>query len=156
MFTRKKRLVERKEFYIALVAILGVGYLMGNLFLSPEDTDQKDNVGAKVSQTVKQNQDKADNISENRDMNSDEVSENSDINSDNSVQENQSGEYYLVKESDGVIKVYRYDENGEESLLKKTDILFSLLSEEDQELFSKGVVVQTDDELLELLQDFES
>ncbi|QAT42829.1 hypothetical protein [Aminipila luticellarii] len=156
MFTRKKRLVERKEFYIALVAILGVGYLMGNLFLSPEDTDQKDNVSAKVSQTVKQNQDKADNISENRDMNSDEVSENSDINSDNSVQENQSGEYYLVKESDGVIKVYRYDENGEESLLKKTDILFSLLSEEDQELFSKGVVVQTDDELLELLQDFES
>ena len=41
-------------------------------------------------------------------------------------------------------------------MLRATDILFSLLGEEDQQMFKEGIIVNTEDELLELLQDFES
>nr|WP_315019684.1 hypothetical protein [uncultured Aminipila sp.] len=148
MFTRKKSLIERKGFYITLVAILGIGYLITSLLSSPEDKTESENINANVNQTVKQNNIENDKVSENSNLNSD--------NNDNNVQENQSSEYYLVKESDGVIKIYQYDKNGVENLLRTTDILFSLLSEEDQKLFSEGVVVKSENQLLELLQDFES
>lgn len=148
MFTRKKSLIERKGFYITLVAILGIGYLVTSLLSSPEGTIESENISTNVNQTVKQNNMEKDKVSENSNLNSD--------NNDNNVQENQSSEYYLVKESDGVIKIYQYDKNGVENLLRTTDILFSLLSEEDQKLFSEGVVVKSENELLELLQDFES
>lgn len=148
MFTRKKSLIERKGFYITLVAILGIGYLITSLLSSPEATIESENISTNVNQTVKQNNIEKEKVSENSNLNSD--------NNDNNVQENQSSEYYLVKESDGVIKIYQYDKNGVENLLRTTDILFSLLSEEDQKLFSEGVVVKSENELLELLQDFES
>ncbi|MBE6033925.1 MAG: hypothetical protein E7222_04410 [Clostridiales bacterium] len=154
MFTRKKSLVKRKEFYIALVAILGIGYLMSSLLMSPGDEKENQNISANVKQTVEQKMNNKD-IDDNEEDN-DIVSENNTLNSDNNVQENQLGEYYLVKESDGIIKVYQYDKNGKEHLLRSTDILYSLLSEDDQELFSEGVEVKSEDELLELLQDFES
>ncbi len=64
--------------------------------------------------------------------------------------------YYLVKEVDGIIKVFYYDEEGNESLIRETDIAFSLLSTADQRLFQKGVIKHTPEELDELLQDFES
>jgi hypothetical protein len=57
---------------------------------------------------------------------------------------------------DGVIKVFYYDEEGKESLIRDTDIAFSLLSTADQRLFQKGVIKHTPEELEELLQDFES
>lgn len=148
MFTRKKSLIERKGFYIALVAILGIGYLITSLLTSPEEPTESKNISANVNQTVKQNNNESEEASEKNNLNSDII--------ENNVQENQSDEYYLVKESDGIIKVYQYDKNGKESLLRTTDILFSLLSEEDQNLFSEGVVVKSENELLELLQDFES
>lgn len=148
MFTRKKSLIERKGFYIALVAILGIGYLITSILTSPEEPAESENISANVSHTAKQNSNDSEKVLKNNDSNLDNI--------ENNVQENQSSEYYLVKESDGIIKVYQYDENGKESLLRTTDILFSLLSEEDQNLFSEGVVVKTENELLELLQDFES
>ena len=64
--------------------------------------------------------------------------------------------YYLVKEVDGIIKVFYYDEEGKESLIRDTDIAFSVLSTADQRLFQKGVIKHTPEELDELLQDFES
>ena len=64
--------------------------------------------------------------------------------------------YYLVKEVNGIIKIFYYDEKGKESLVRDTDIAFSLLSITDQKLFQQGVIKHTSDELDELLQDFES
>jgi hypothetical protein len=64
--------------------------------------------------------------------------------------------YFLVKEVDGIIKIFYYDEEGKESLIRDTDIAFSLLSVADQEFFRKGVIKYTPEELNELLQDFES
>jgi hypothetical protein len=64
--------------------------------------------------------------------------------------------YYLVKEINGVIKIFYYDNEGKESLVRETDIAFSLLSVTDQTLFQKGVIRHSPEELDELLQDFES
>lgn len=64
--------------------------------------------------------------------------------------------YYLVKEVDGLVRIFHYDTNGNEEMIRATDIEFSLISEEDQTLFSRGIVRYTKDELNELLQDFES
>ena len=64
--------------------------------------------------------------------------------------------YYLVKEVDGVIKIFYYDEQGKEKLIRDTDIAFSLLSVGDQNLFQKGVIKHSEEDLNELLQDFES
>lgn len=145
MFTRKKRFFERKGFYITLVAMFSIVYMLSSLISSPEEVNENENINTNAKQIVEPNNSEEENISQ-----------NTNLNSDNKVQESQSSEYYLVKECDGLIKVYKYDSDGKEELLRTTDILFSLLSEEDQKLFSKGVVIKTQNELLELLQDFES
>ncbi|QIB69393.1 hypothetical protein Ami103574_08660 [Aminipila butyrica] len=156
MFTRKKRLAERKEFYIALAAVLGVGYLMFNVLLTPETPAEGQDISANAGRTVKQSTEKVSQDSDKDPLEEEPVQKNSEEKDENPSQENQASEYYLVKEADGVIKVYQYDDSGQEQLLRTTDILFSLLGKEDQNLFSEGVVVHSEDELLELLQDFES
>ena len=64
--------------------------------------------------------------------------------------------YYLLKEAEGQIELYYYDENGKEKFIRMTDIPFSLISNSDQELFRQGVVVKSESELDSILQDFES
>lgn len=66
------------------------------------------------------------------------------------------GPYYLIREDNGAIKVYYCEEGKKARLIRTTDITFSLLSESDQKLFERGIVKQTEDQLSELLQDFES
>jgi len=63
---------------------------------------------------------------------------------------------YFVVEEDQYIKVYFTDENGVKNLIRTTDISFDLLGAEDQELFRNGVRLENEDQLMELLQDFES
>ncbi len=66
------------------------------------------------------------------------------------------GPYYLIREDNGAIKVYYCEEGKKARLIRTTDISFSLLSESDQKLFERGIVKQNEDQLSELLQDFES
>ena len=64
--------------------------------------------------------------------------------------------FYLVKEINGTIEIYYYEGDGEPVYIKNADIAFSLLSEADQAMFSEGIIVETEEELDELLQDFGS
>ena len=66
-----------------------------------------------------------------------------------------SGGYYLVKEEDGVIKVFWCDQNGQ-SLYQETNIAFSLLGVEDQQLLKDGVKLTTEQELFSFLENFDS
>ena len=66
------------------------------------------------------------------------------------------GAYYLIKERDGSVNVYAYDEEGIESFFMVTDIVFSLISSDDQNMFSEGVMVKSLEELYSVLEDFES
>lgn len=65
-------------------------------------------------------------------------------------------ETYLIKEVDGVVKVFLCDNEGGEELYLITSIPFDLLSEEDQQLFIDGVVIETEEDLGAFLQNFDS
>jgi len=64
--------------------------------------------------------------------------------------------YYLVKRADGRIKVFFIDEQGNPIELETTEIIYEVLSDEDQRLFDEGYKVHSQEELAVLLQDFES
>ena len=49
-----------------------------------------------------------------------------------------------------------YDIDGNERFIRVTDIPFPLISEADQESFTEGMVIETEEALDEILQDFES
>lgn len=66
-----------------------------------------------------------------------------------------SGGYYLVKEEDDMIKVFWCDQNGQ-SLYQETNIAFSLLGVEDQQLLKDGVKLTTEQELFSFLENFDS
>lgn len=63
--------------------------------------------------------------------------------------------YYLVKEDNGVIKVFHCNQN-QETLWQETDIEYSLLSLEDQQLLKEGVKLKTEEELFSFLENFDS
>ena len=63
---------------------------------------------------------------------------------------------YLIKEVDGVVKVFVCDEDGRKELYLITSIPFDLLSESDQQLFVDGVTMETEEDLGEFLQNFDS
>ncbi len=73
-----------------------------------------------------------------------------------SQQESYSEPYYLIKENEGKIYIYEFDETGEQKMIQETNIHFELLSETDQEFFKDGIVKYDMDSVHEILQDFES
>ena len=64
--------------------------------------------------------------------------------------------YYLIKEVEGVVKVFYCDEKGQETLHQITAIPFQLLGKEDQQMMSEGVRVDTEEELAGFLENFDS
>jgi len=160
MFNQRKSFFKGKLFYIILLALFAFGIWLNQAPIdkdSPDDvkadtkypaaTDDAVNPGNSGSYEI------LDNIIGKDNMETPEGTE-SDLGT-NSGEPANAG-YYLVKEVDGVITIFYYDEEGKESLIRDTDIAFSLLSIADQALFQKGVIKHTPEELDELLQDFES
>lgn len=68
----------------------------------------------------------------------------------------ESPETYLIKEVDGVVKVFLCDKDGSEELYLITSIPFELLSESDQQLFVNGVSLDTEEDLGKFLENFDS
>ncbi len=64
--------------------------------------------------------------------------------------------YYLIKAVEDVVKVFYYDENGQETLYQITTVPYQLLSTEDQKLLSEGVRVEDETELANFLENFDS
>lgn len=159
MFNQRKSFFKGKLFYIILLALFAFGIWLNQ---SPADLKSSDDVKA-GSEYPAETGDADKSGSENNDIMKNIIGkgsqatqggvESSDI---IATPEPANIGYYLVKEIDGVIKVFYYDEEGKESLIRETDIAFSLLSVADQALFQKGVIKHTTEELDELLQDFES
>ena len=65
-------------------------------------------------------------------------------------------ETYLIKEVDGVVKVFLCDSEDNKELYLITSIPYDLLSESDQQMFSAGVELETEDDLGAFLQNFDS
>lgn len=160
MFNRKKRIYEKKGFYILIMSVLLIAL---GIFAVPWGGGENADASNTAAQTPVP--DEEDNWWED-DEDDEEYTE--DDNSDKSAEENRQNDnklgdidrsqlpYYMVVEQDGLISVYYYDKNGNISKYKDTEITYSLLNEADQMSFSEGIMVKTKDALMELLQDFES
>lgn len=164
MFSQKKSFFKGKLFYMIIFGLFAIGLWLNQApveQISPEgvSTDSKyptDPTGTKekVDQSDTVNYDIMDNIIGKNQITTPDSTDVSDgVNNQEDIAD--SG-YYLIKEIDGVIKVFFYDEKGKESLIRETGIAFSLLSVGDQALFQKGIIKHSEEELDELLQDFES
>lgn len=73
----------------------------------------------------------------------------------NAAADNVEPGYYFVKAAEGAVNVYWY-EGDEKTLYQETNIEFSLLSAEDQELLETGIRLDTDQELAGFLENFDS
>ena len=65
-------------------------------------------------------------------------------------------ETYLIKEVDGVVKVFLCHSEDNKELYLITSIPYDLLSESDQQMFSDGVQLESEDDLGAFLQNFDS
>ncbi len=63
--------------------------------------------------------------------------------------------YYIVKKYGDVISVFFVTEDGQQVKLEDTEIIYDLLTPEDQSNFERGIVVEEQEKLSSLLQDFE-
>lgn len=87
---------------------------------------------------------------------SSKATEKSDKNSEEGTDTKAEPETYLIKEVEGVVKVFLCDSEGNKELYLITSIPFDLLSESDQQLFVDGVTIETEEDLGEFLQNFDS
>lgn len=63
--------------------------------------------------------------------------------------------HYIISEFEGNIAVYKIDQMGEKVLYKKLeDYPLSLLKEIDQEKLKKGIIVDSEEELSDVLENF--
>lgn len=63
---------------------------------------------------------------------------------------------YLIKEKDGYIYVYKYDEEGAKTQLEKTDISVNSLPKSVQEELAEGILLDNEDDTYSTLENFES
>lgn len=64
-------------------------------------------------------------------------------------------EHYLLKETNGVIAVYRIEMSGEETLIEETGISIEYLTENDKMKIKEGIRVYGKEELNATLEDYE-
>ena len=161
MFSQRKSFLKGKWFYLILIGLFAFGYWVNQPANSSENQENVDT----GSTYQADNNNQTDSSDKNYDI-MDHIIGESNLSSGGAadvsttaggiIQENEKKGYYLIKEIDGVIKIFYYDEDGNETLIRTTDIAFSLLSINDQALFQKGIIRHSQSELEELLQDFES
>lgn len=149
--TRRKRLRNRVIF-----AVLGVSILIFGLWLNYKTVVDEDGSQEAVNK-VKTEEPEYNNDKESKEKASDETGRDSEKNSDDNggVGMQNRPDSYLVKEVDGVVKVYECTDDKKELYLI-TSIPFELLSETDQQMFIDGVEMSTEDELGEFLENFDS
>lgn len=64
-------------------------------------------------------------------------------------------EHYIVGETNGYVSIFNVDENGNRVLFKSfTDYPVSVLLDVDQEKLKEGIVVDSEEELSEILENF--
>ena len=66
------------------------------------------------------------------------------------------GEHYLIKEDDGIIKVYSIDESGNLSLKEDTKISIKYLTETDKISLREGIMIYGTENLKKLMEDYET
>lgn len=69
--------------------------------------------------------------------------------------EGECNEHYILKDDNGKISIYKFTENGEEELYEKTEISTDYLTQTDNIDIKKGLKVNGQEKLNELIESFE-
>lgn len=144
---RRKKLRDR-----VILASLGLLVMVFGMWLNlrqPADNGMTEAVDSKVEAESNSPADKSD-------IGNDESSKVSDDSSGTETGTEKQYESYLVKEVNGVVKVFLCDDTGSKELYLITSIPYELLSETDQKMFSEGVYIETKDDLGKFLENFDS
>jgi len=136
--TRKNQLRNR-----VIAAAAGVAIMTFGIWINYKDAADDNTEDAVQKVTIEELSDEGTDKSDNE-KESSETSTNNEAKS------------YLIKEADGVVKVFLCDETGKKDLYLITSVPFDLLSESDQQLFKKGVKLDTEEDLGKFLENFDS
>lgn len=169
MFSQKRRFYEKKSFYLALIAALvaagSFSLWMGGNFgdeeasgLSSQPQDETLLPGIPEDSQRPATADADDTpVYDNQPVSAAQDNHLPDTAAaDTSESGMDASPGYLVVEEDGYIRIYQIDSLGGMKVLRTSDISFELLGQEDQLMFQQGIRLETEDQLMELLQDFES
>jgi len=140
MFSRRKR--NYRVFVIVALIIAVCVLIIALLWPDPYVPEKTDNIN--VNANTNTNIVKDDNDNEDIEKNEDKTSTASN-----------NATYYIVKKSGEHISVFFVNEDGSTIKLEDTEIIYDLLPLDDQNMFEKGKVVDGQEELAALLQDFE-
>lgn len=150
MFSRKKK---KYRTFVVTALIVAVCILI-IVLLWPQNLETKEINEVNVSVDSRSNEHaKPSNEHENSQITDDVVKEEN-IEQETSTKTNIES-YYIVKKNGEVISVFFVDKEGNKVRLEDTDIIYEVLTLEDQKLFETGIIVENQEKLASLLQDFE-
>ena len=150
MFSRKKK---KYRTFVVTALIVAVCILI-IVLLWPQNLETKEINEVNVSVDSRSNEPaKSSNEHENSQITDDVVKEEN-IEQETSTSTNMES-YYIVKKNGEVISVFFVDKEGKKVRLEDTDIIYEVLTLEDQKLFETGIIVEDQEKLASLLQDFE-
>lgn len=142
--TRRKRLRNR-----VLYAALGVTVMTFGIWLNYHGEEQEEDVQNAVQEVAVEESSKA--VKQTDQREDDRKASDAEGTDTEYIPET-----YLIKEVEGVVKVFLRNEEGKEELYLITTIPFELLSESDQQLFTEGVELDTEEDLGKFLENFDS
>ena len=133
MFNRKKRIYEKKGFYILIMSVLLIAL---GIFAIPWGGGENADASNTAAQTpVPDEEDNWWEDDEDDEEYTDDDNADNTENTDENRQQNKLDDidksqlpYYMVLEENGLISVYYYDKNGNISKYKDTEITYSLLN----------------------------
>lgn len=158
--TRRKTLRNRVIFMGLGVFIMSFGIWLNYRGEAPaeETTDVANNVSVEEKNAEQEEESASEDAWESDEM--DKSMEKDDVNGEEEAEEGTDTESipeaYLIKEVEGVVKVFFRTEDGEEELYLITSIPFELLSENDQQMLRQGVELETKEDLGRFLENFDS
>lgn len=149
MFSQKKKFPWVWIVIILLVGVIGVLVLVSAI--SETKADSKSNTYQIEEDSNVSDSKSSDTDDEAGNHNEDPMEGVKNANSDDLNQA-----YYLVKNDKNIIKIFYVDSTGKENFLENTEILYEVLSKEDQKRFDEGIKLENRDSLARLIMDYES
>lgn len=162
MFSQKKSFLKEKMFFLLIVGLLVGGYWMnkGGESASKQEVQPGVELSTQRETTIPSHQADKQQPAElppgKPEEKGQSVPPDSLNDTSSALAPSTEKPYYLVRNDDGIIKIYYCEDEKSDQFIRATDINYSLLRESDQNMFDKGVIRKTKDGLSELLQDFES
>ncbi|MCI9596357.1 MAG: hypothetical protein HFE75_03485 [Firmicutes bacterium] len=156
MFSNQKNNFFKGKWFYGIIVLFLLAF---GIWVNTDTETQKANTNTKVEQeasSAPKESSVVDSLGQRPSERTDESHEKSAEESTEPSSEEAQQPYYLIKEVEGVVKVFYCDEKGQETLHQITAIPFQLLGKEDQQMMSDGVRVDTEEKLAGFLENFDS